>query len=67
MEDLEYFKYLVGLITSEARCTREIISRIGMAKTAFNMEKTLFASKLDLKSRKKLVKCYNWNVAFVWC
>ena len=30
-----------------------------MAKAAFNKYQTLFASKLDLSSKKKLVKCYN--------
>src|SRR5215470_11221874 len=34
-----------------------------MAKAAFNKKKTLFTSKLDLNSRKKLVKCYIWNIA----
>jgi len=37
-------------------------SRIAMAKAAFN-KKTLFASKLDLNLRRKLVKCYIWNIA----
>jgi hypothetical protein len=46
------------VITNDARCTREIKARITMAKAAFNREKTLFTSKLDLELRKKLVKCY---------
>ena len=33
-----------------------------MAKAAFN-KKTLFTSKLNLNLRKKLVKCYVWNMA----
>jgi hypothetical protein len=33
-----------------------------MAKAAFN-KKNLFTSKLDLNLRKKLVKCYIWNIA----
>ena len=36
-----------------------------MAKAAFNKKKTLFTSKLDLNLRKKLVKCYIWNMAFM--
>ena len=31
-----------------------------MKKSAFNREK-IFASKLDFKLRKKLVKCYIWS------
>jgi hypothetical protein len=50
------------LITNDARCTREIKSRIAMAKAAFN-KKTLFTSKLDLNLRKKVVKCYIWSAA----
>jgi hypothetical protein len=39
-------------------CTREIKSRIAMAKAAFSKKKNLFISKKDLNLRKKLVKCY---------
>ena len=42
--------------------TREIKSRIGFAKAAFN-KKTLFASRLDLRLRKTLVKCFIWSIA----
>jgi hypothetical protein len=34
-----------------------------MAKTAFNKKMALFASKTDLKLRKKLVKRYIWSIA----
>jgi hypothetical protein len=50
-------------ITNDARCKREIKSRIGMAKTAIHKKKNLFTSKLDLNLRKKLVKCYIWSIA----
>jgi hypothetical protein len=58
LENVEYFNHLGSLITSNARCTREIRLRIAMAKAAFNKKKTLFTSKLDLNLRKKLVQCY---------
>jgi hypothetical protein len=32
--------------------------RIVMAKAVFNKKRVLFTSKLDLKLRKKLIKCY---------
>jgi hypothetical protein len=51
------------MITNDASCAREIKSRIAMAKAAFNNNKTLFTSKLDLNLRKKLVKCYIWSIA----
>jgi hypothetical protein len=61
--NVEYFNYL-GSMINDARCSREIKSRIAMAKTAFNRETTHFTSKLDLSLRKKLVKCYIWSTAF---
>jgi hypothetical protein len=48
LENVEYFSYLGSMITNNARCIREIKSRIVMAKTAFKKEKTLFPSKLHL-------------------
>jgi hypothetical protein len=51
------------MITNDAKCTREIKSRIAMAKAAFNKKKIFFTSKLDLNLRKKLVKCYIWSIA----
>jgi hypothetical protein len=51
------------MITNDARCTREIKSRIAMAKAAFNKKKNLFTRKLELNLRKKLVKCYIWSIA----
>jgi hypothetical protein len=61
LENMEYFNYLRSMI-NDARCTREIKSRIAMAKSAFNKKKNLFTSKLDLNLRKKLVKRYIWNI-----
>jgi hypothetical protein len=63
LENVEYFNYLGSIKTNDARCKREINSRIAMAKAAFNNKKTLFTSKLDLNLRKTLVKCYNWSIA----
>jgi hypothetical protein len=44
------------MIINDARCTREIKSRIAMPKAAFS-------SRLDFNIRKKLVKCYIWSIA----
>jgi hypothetical protein len=57
LENVEIFKYLGSMLTNDGRCTCEIISRIAMEKMAFNKERTLFTSTLDLKLRKKLVQC----------
>jgi hypothetical protein len=63
LENVEYFNCLGSVITNAARCTREIKSRIATAKAGFNKKRALFASKLDLNVRKKLVKCYIWSTA----
>jgi hypothetical protein len=62
LENVEYFKYFGSILTNDGRCTCEIKCRIAVAKAAFN-KKTLFTSTLDLKMRKKLVKCYVWSIA----
>jgi hypothetical protein len=41
LENMEYLKYLRGMITNDARCTRDIKSRIALAKAAFKKQKTL--------------------------
>jgi len=63
LENVESFKYLCIMLTNDGRCTCEIKSRIAMAKAAFNKKRALFTTTLDLKLRKKLVKCYIWSVA----
>jgi len=55
--------YLGSILTNDGRCTREIKSRIAMAKAALSKKKNLFTSKLDLNLRKKLIKCYIWSMA----
>ena len=47
-ENVEYFNCLGSMITSYARCTREIKSNIAMARTPFSKKKAPFTSKLDL-------------------
>jgi hypothetical protein len=50
LENVEYFSYLSTLVTNDARCTREIQSRIAMTKAALNKKKkTLFTCKCDFK------------------
>jgi hypothetical protein len=60
-ENVEYFNCLGSMVTNDARCTREIKSKIATAKAATTRKKTLFSSKLDLNLKYKLVNCYIWN------
>jgi len=50
-------------IENDGRCTREIKSRISVAKAAFSKKNNLFTRKLDLNLRQKLIKCYIWSMA----
>ena len=64
LENVESFIYLGSMLTNDGRCTCEIKPMIAMAKAAFKKKKrALFTSTLDLKLRKKLVKCYIWAIA----
>jgi hypothetical protein len=63
LENVESFKYLGNMLLNDGRCTCGIKSRIAMAKAAFNKKVALFTSKMELELRKKLVKCYIWNIA----
>jgi hypothetical protein len=51
------------MVSSDARCTREIRFRTAIRKAAFNKKNTHFTSKLDVNLRKKVVKCYSWSIA----
>jgi len=46
------------MLKQDGRCTCGNKSRIARAKAAFNKKRALFSSTLNLKLRKKLVKCY---------
>jgi hypothetical protein len=50
LENVEYFSYLGSLVTYDARCTGETKSRIDIANSLF--------------SKKNVVKCYIWSLAF---
>jgi len=40
LKNVEHFYYMDSMITNEARFTREIKSRIAIAKAAFNKKET---------------------------
>ena len=62
---MEFDDYLGSMITNDARCTREMKSRIAVVKAALKKNKGLFTSTLDLNVRKKLVKCRIWSVVLI--
>jgi hypothetical protein len=62
-QKLRILKYLISLLEKNVRYTREMKSRMVIAKAVFNKNKAPFTSKLTLNLRKKLKKCYIWTVA----
>ena len=57
LENVKYFNCLGSMRTTDARCTREIKSRIANAKAALNNKEDLSTSKLDLNLRNTTRKC----------
>jgi len=43
---MDYFSYLVNMITKDARCTQEITSRIAKEKAAFKQEEGYFHQQI---------------------
>ena len=60
-ENVEYFSYFGSMITNDASCIQKIISRIAMAKAAFNKKNNLFTSKFNFKEETS--KVYIWSIA----
>jgi len=46
------------MLTRESYCTREIKVRVAIAKEAFNRKMSLMTSKLSIKLKKTLIRCY---------
>jgi hypothetical protein len=53
------------MLTNDARCTREIKSRIAMAKAAFN--KKNFHQQTGIKFKEETSKVLRLEHTFVWC
>jgi hypothetical protein len=50
------------MITTDARCTRDIKTKISTTKATFQ-QKTLLTKQLHLNLSRKLGKCYIWRTA----
>jgi hypothetical protein len=67
VENVEYFNYLGSMITSDARCTREIKSRIAMAKSSIQQEEEYFHQQTGLKYKEETSKVLHLEHSFLWC
>jgi hypothetical protein len=63
LEQVQQFRYLGALITSDGRCEMEIKTRIGMAKAAFNNRKELLSRRMNKNLKKRIIKTVIWSVA----
>ena len=59
LKQVQKFKYLGAVITSDGKCRTEIRNRIGQAKTTCQrMRNILFNTTLSMNVRKRVLKCY---------
>jgi len=63
VEQVSQFRYSGSLILEDGYCTKEIRSRIEMAKKIFMEKKKLFTSKMNLELKNRITKCLVWSVA----
>jgi len=61
-----YLSYFGSVITKDARYTREVQSRIVVARAAFNKKKT-FHQQFRFKFNKKISKMLRLELTCVWC
>jgi len=57
-------RYLGSLISEDGYCTKEIWSRIEIAKKIFMEKKKLFTGKLNLELKKRIMKCLVWSALY---
>ena len=65
LKEVDHFKYLESVLARDAYCTKEIKIRIGIAKEEFNRKLSLLTNKLTIELKKKLVRCYVWNIVYM--
>jgi hypothetical protein len=65
LENVKYFNYLGTMTTNDARCIREIKSRIAMAKGAFNKDVDSFHQQTGLKFKEETNKVLHLKHSFV--
>jgi len=53
------------MLIKDARCEREIKSKIAMAKAAFN--KKTFHQQIGLKFKEEILEVLHLSRSFLWC
>ena len=59
LQQIDKFKYLGTMVTSDGKCLQEIKNRIAQAKSAFQRMKSILTNpKLTFKVRRRILQCY---------
>src|SRR6218665_15698 len=61
LEQVDRFRYIGALITSDGRCETEIKTRIGMAKNVLNQRRELLRKSLNKDIKKRMMKDIIWK------
>jgi len=68
IKQVDQFKYLGSVITSDGRPNKEVRKRIAMAKNAFSKMKPLFTNhNVTLSTKLRVLKCYVWSLMLYGC
>jgi len=68
IKQVEKFKYLGCIITTDAKCDTEIKKRIAMAKDTFTKMKSVFTNRnISLPTKLNTLKAYVWTVLLYGC
>src|SRR6218665_407967 len=65
-EQVKKFRYLVSMITTDAKCHMEITRRIVIGEETFSKRKELLRGKLDRNPKKWMVKTNAMECRAVW-
>ena len=68
IKQVDEFEYLGSILTKDARCKREIVRRIGIAKTEFRrMTRIVTNRHLRIATRVRVIKTYIWSTVLYGC
>ena len=68
IEEVRRFEYLGSVISEDAKCLREVNTRIAIAKQKFQDMHSIFANRhITWKLRIRLLKCCIWRVLMYAC
>ena len=68
IKQVQKFKYLGYMITSDGRCSTEIKRRIAIAKDSFNKMRPIFRNhNISMTTKYRVLKAYVWSVLLYGC